>query len=186
MSVVVSPSDTMQPFLPPLRVPEEAWQKESDMTFNVLVAAPGNEEWPSIADGVRRQRPGASILRVKDGEQAVRFLFHRGLFTEAPEIPDLIVLARELPTVPTEAIVARLRQHPRTDMTPVIVVGRGENHTDLASAREYTQWLERQQWLIAVGTDELEGELAEAVQRLCGDPPAVEINAQDLPIRSPS
>jgi CheY-like chemotaxis protein len=135
------------------------------MTFSVLVAEPGNDDWTSIAEGIKRQRPEAEILRVKDGEQAVRFLFYRGLLSEIPETPDLVVLAAHLDTVPVEAVVARVRQHPRTCMTPVIVVGHK------APGLQYAQWLELQHSLVAVSTDDLENEVAEALQRLADGPP---------------
>ena len=126
----------MQPFAPPLRVPKRTSKKESDMTFNVFVAAPGDQAWAMIASGIRRHRPDAAILRVKDGQQAMRFLFCRGLLTEAPETPHLVVLAGNLPAISTEAVVARLRQHPRTCTTPVIVIGRRREDADLAKAFE--------------------------------------------------
>lgn len=141
------------------------------MTFNVLVAEPADQQWALIANGIRRYRPQASILRVKDGEQAVRFLFYRGLFAEVPETPDLVVLARYLPTVATEAIVARLRQHPRTGRTPVVILGRGRRRADVAKALEYQQWLQQQQWLVALGTDDVQRDIVEAVQSLCDEPP---------------
>lgn len=137
------------------------------MTFNVLVAEPGDQAWALIANGIRQVRPEASILRVKDGEQTVRFLFYRGLFTEAPETPNLVVLAGDLPSIPTEEIVARLRQHPRTETTPVIIVGRELHDTQVLKSFEYRRWLDRQQSLIAVTTNDIQSEVAEALQRLC-------------------
>jgi CheY-like chemotaxis protein len=136
------------------------------MTFNALVAEPDNEVWAAIAEGIRKQRPGAAILRVKDGEQAVRFLYHRGLYTDAPETPNLVVLAEDLPTLSTESIVARLRQHPRTHAMPVIVVRR-ERQNHPAGAFEGERWLE------VVGTENVEADVAEALQCLCEDSPSV-------------
>lgn len=151
------------------------------MTFNVLVAEPDDQHWALIANGIRRYRPEASILRVKDGEQAIRFLFYRGLFTEVPETPNLLVFARYLPAVPSEGIVARLRQHPRTARTPVIVVGRGRRRADVAKAVEYQQWLGCQQLLVAMGTDDLSKDIREAVQGLCDESPLAMV---PLPVES--
>lgn len=100
------------------------------MTYNVLVAEPDNDIWTSIANGVRRHQPDAAIVRVKDGEQAIRYLFARGLFTEEPETPHLIVLAAELPRVPANSLIDRLRQHPRTETIPVIVIRRDEGEQE--------------------------------------------------------
>jgi CheY-like chemotaxis protein len=100
------------------------------MTYNVLVAEPDNDIWTSIANGVRRHRPDAAIVRVKDGEQAIRYLFVRGLFTEEPETPHLIVLAAELPVVPANSLIDRLRRQPRTEAIPVIVIRRDEGELE--------------------------------------------------------
>lgn len=143
------------------------------MMLNVLVAESSDQAWASIVDGVRRYQPEASILRVKDGEQAIRFLFHRGLFTEVPETPNLVVLAGDLPRVPAEAIVARLRQHPRTCSIPVILVASGERLSDLGRVVDYQQWLGRQESLVAVGTADLQTAVAGAAQRLCDEPPVL-------------
>lgn len=100
------------------------------MTYHVLVAEPDNEIWPSIANAVRRHQPEAAIVRVKDGEQAIRYLFERGLFTEAPETPHSILLAAELPVVSAGVLIERLRQHPRTQTIPVIVIRRHADELD--------------------------------------------------------
>lgn len=136
------------------------------MGFSVLVAEPENDDWTSIADGIRRRSPDALILRVKDGEQAVRFLFHRGLFTEGPETPDLVVLAANLSIVSTEAVVTRIRQHPRTRQLPVVVVWREQDPED-DELFEVQDRLDLQHPMLIVGAERLERAVAEAVQRLC-------------------
>jgi hypothetical protein len=60
--------------------------------------------WTAISNGIQRHFADASILRVKDGEQALRFFLNRGLLTDAPEIPDLMVLASGLPVISVESM----------------------------------------------------------------------------------
>jgi CheY-like chemotaxis protein len=141
-------------------------QKVETMTFNVLVAEPDNEYWASIAEGIRRQGSDASILRVKDGDQAVRFLFQRGLLTEQPQIPDLVVLAKDLPIVPSSEIVALLRQNAGTRTTPIVVVWPDMKESDIDAGPDSQQWFSRQHSLVIVGTVSLEREVAKAVHRL--------------------
>ncbi|MBM0105439.1 hypothetical protein JM946_11805 [Steroidobacter sp. S1-65] len=138
------------------------------MSYNVLVAEPRDSHWASIANGVRRRQPEAEILRVKDGEQAVRFLFQRGLLTEEPDTPDLIVLAADLPLVPVNAILARLRQHPRTRTVPVIFMWPdcGDDDSD-DGPPESQQWLHPQpDVLVILGTHRLDKEVADAIHQL--------------------
>lgn len=138
------------------------------MSYNVLVAEPSDATWASIANGVRRLKPDAAILRVKDGEQAMRFLFHRGLLSEEPERPDLVVLAAGLPIVPVNAILAHLRQHPRTCTVPVIFTWSDCDDDDLDDdAPESQQWRHPQpDVLVIIGSRKLDRELADAITQL--------------------
>lgn len=96
------------------------------MHLNVLVAEPCNDTWAAVSDALRRYAPAASVLRVKDGQQATRFLFDRGLLTAEPQVPDLVVLAASLPFVDSALIVSQLRQKDRTRCTPVILLQKAD------------------------------------------------------------
>jgi CheY-like chemotaxis protein len=139
-------------------------RNELRMTHNILVAEPSDDTWASIVNGLRRQRPKAQILRVKDGEQAVRFLFQRGLLTEEPETPDLVVLAAELPRLPTNAVIARLRQDPRTLSIPIVLVYPDTDPDERSGTR---RWLHRRPDIIVItGTHRLDKEVANAMSQL--------------------
>lgn len=135
------------------------------MNHHVLVAEAHNGTWKSISHGIRCSQPEAAILRVKDGEQAMRFLFQQGLMTEEPETPRLIVLNSELPLVPINAVMARIRQHPRTKSIPVIVVSADESDSEVPGDSQL--WLHRRERAIVVrGTKTLEKEIVEAMHLL--------------------
>lgn len=138
------------------------------MSYNVLVAEPSDATWASIANGVRRLLPEAAILRVKDGEQALRFLFQRGLLTEQPDTPDLVVLAADLPIVPVNAVLARMRQHPRTRSVPVIFMWSDCGDDDLDDdVPDSQQWLHPQpDVLVIIGNHRLDREVADAIHQL--------------------
>lgn len=134
------------------------------MNINVLVAEPSGSDWTAIAKGIRRQLPEASMLRVKDGEQALRFLFHRGLLTAEPPVPDLVLLAEELPLIPAAGVIARMRIDPRTRLTPVIVLRRDLEEEALDP---YWDGELRAAMMTVCVTDGLETQVAEAVNDLC-------------------
>ncbi len=134
------------------------------MNINVLVAEPSGADWTAIAKGIRRQLPDASVLRVKDGEQALRFLFHRGLLTADPPVPDLVLLAEELPLIPAAGVIARMRIDPRTRFTPVIVV---RQDPEQESLDPYWDGEMRSAMTTIRVTDGLEVRVAEAVNDLC-------------------
>jgi CheY-like chemotaxis protein len=141
------------------------------MIFNALVAEPCDAAWAAIADGIRRHFPDASLLRVKDGEQALRFLLHRGLLTDDPESPSLVVLAAELPVISVERVFVRLRQDSRTRATPVIIRWHDLDKTkvDLPDLLLAEGGL-----LLVCGPVGLEAQVAEAVRQLCGQPTSYE------------
>jgi CheY-like chemotaxis protein len=140
--------------------------KEARMIYNVLVAEADNDTWTSIANGVRRYQQEAAIVRVKDGEQAMRYLFQRGLFTEEPETPHLIVLSAALPIVSADAVIDRLRQHPRTEAIPVIVIRRDAVRDDLDDEEESEQCLLSQGVVVLFATERLEKKVASELGHL--------------------
>jgi CheY-like chemotaxis protein len=133
------------------------------MSLNVLVAEPSNDDWVAIARGLRRRLPDASILRVKDGEQALRFTYQTGLLTTDPEIPQLVILADRLPIVSGERVLDQLRQDPRTRSIPVLVAWK-----DGYNARvEKIEAFRGDEWLFTIFcTVALEEQVADAVRRL--------------------
>jgi CheY-like chemotaxis protein len=133
------------------------------MNLNVLVAEPNNEDWISISRGLRRRLPGASILRVKDGEQALRYTFQAGLLTPDPQIPHLVMLSARLPVVSGERVLDQLRQDPRTRSIPVLVAWK-----DGYNARvEKIEAFRGDEWLFTIFcTVALEEQVADAVRRL--------------------
>ena len=141
------------------------------MNLNVLVAEPCNEDWTSIAKGLRRRLPEASVLRVKDGEQALRFTFQPALLTPDAQIPHLVLLSAELPVVSADNVLAQLRQDPRTWCISVLVLSK-DSATVKIEAFRAGEWLFEIESAVA-----LEVQVAEAVRRLCsgglGQRPAV-------------
>jgi CheY-like chemotaxis protein len=133
------------------------------MNFNVLVAEPSNDDWISISRGLRRRLPDASVLRVKDGEQALRFTFRTGLLTDDPQIPHLVILAARLPLVSGERVLEQLRQDPRTQSVPVMVAWKDGYNSKV----EKIEAFRGDEWLFTVFcTVALEDQVADAVRRL--------------------
>lgn len=133
------------------------------MNLNILVAEPNNDDWISISRGIRRRLPDAAILRVKDGEQALRFTFQAGLLTPDPQIPHLVLLAARLPVVSGERVFEQLRQDPRTRSIPVLLAWK-----DGYNARvEKIEAFRGEEWLFTIFcTVALEEQVADAVRRL--------------------
>ena len=133
------------------------------MNLNILVAEPSNDDWVSISRGLRRRLPDAEILRVKDGEQALRFTFQAGLLTTDPQIPHLVVLSARLPMVSGEQVLEQIRQDPRTRSIPVLVAWKD----DYNSRVEKIEAFRGDEWLFTIFcTVALDEQVADAVRRL--------------------
>lgn len=150
------------------------------MTTNVLVAEPSGADWAAISKGISRHLPEASVLRVKDGEQALRFLFHRGLLTAEPPVPDLVLLAEELPLIPAAGVIARMRIDPRTRLTPVIVL---RQDLEEESLEPYWDGQLRSAMTSIYVADGLEGRIAAAVNDLCHRHPPLPERQKGLSFR---
>lgn len=132
------------------------------MTFNVFAAIPANEEWLCISRAIKTELPEASILRVTDGDQAMRFLFDRGLLTDDPPSPNLVVLASDLQGVSAESLISCLRDDVRTRCAPVIMFwGRGEG-------RDTTEAVRAQVGLLTIDSAGApESQIVDAIYRTC-------------------
>jgi hypothetical protein len=82
------------------------------MDVFVFAAIASDEHWPTLLKGIRLALPDASILRVKHVDQAVRHLFHTGVLSAEPQVPDLILSDLDLR--------CRVLSDPRTALTPMI------------------------------------------------------------------
>jgi len=177
---ILQRSPRVQPLFAAVRVTGNKAAMSTIMNMNVLVAEPSGADWAAIAKGIRRQLPEASVLRVKDGEQALRFLFHRGLFTVEPPVPDLVLLAEELPLIPAAGVIARMRIDPRTRLTPVIVV---RQDLEEESLEPYWDGQLRSAMTSICVTDGLEVQVAEAVHDLCHRYPPLPERQKELSFR---
>lgn len=91
--------------------------------FEVLLAenSSGDAELMqhSLPDGV-----AVRLHRVRDGEEALDFLFGRGAYRDraAAAPPRLVLLDVELPGVGGLQVLSELRRHPRTWALPVVLL----------------------------------------------------------------
>lgn len=99
-------------------------------TIDILLIDPSDADSKKTAAAIRRVAPAASLVRVKDSQQALRLMFRKGLFTEAPHIPRLIVLELTLADSRGTAVLARLRGQALVQKIPVIVLASAMNADD--------------------------------------------------------
>src|SRR5436305_12245418 len=89
---------------------------------------------PSISDhALRRERLTNDIFIVRDGEEALDFLFCRGPFAarsfEHP--PKLVLLDLKLPKVDGIEVLKQLKHDPRTKTIPIVILTSSKEDQDL-------------------------------------------------------
>ena len=85
---------------------------------------------------LRRCGVGARVEVVRDGQQALDYLFLEGEFAsrESPELPAVVLLDIGLPRLTGLEVLNRLRGDPRTALLPVVVLTSSDDDGDRLSS----------------------------------------------------
>ncbi|HXF67855.1 MAG TPA: response regulator [Burkholderiales bacterium] len=84
---------------------------------------------------LRRGGLANQIIWLKDGEQALEFIFGRGEYAARPAgAPHLILLDLKLPKVDGIEVLRRIKQDARTKVIPVVMVSSSREWRDIAES----------------------------------------------------
>ncbi len=81
---------------------------------------------------LRKANLANHVQVVRDGQQALDYLFREGEFADRPgaELPALILLDLNLPRVSGLDVLARLRADPRTHLVPIVILTSSDEERD--------------------------------------------------------
>jgi two-component system, response regulator len=69
---------------------------------------------------------------VKDGEEALDYIFYRGNYIDRPpELPRVVLLDLRLPKLDGIEVLSQIRKHPKTEKIPVVVLTSSKEDQDL-------------------------------------------------------
>jgi two-component system, response regulator len=97
------------------------------------------EDNPSDAElalhALKKSKVGNRILHVRDGAEALDFLFSRGEYSArfGAERPTLVLLDLKLPKVNGLQVLEHVKNDPRTKAIPVILLTSSKEESDMAS-----------------------------------------------------
>jgi two-component system, response regulator len=85
---------------------------------------------------LRKNRLATQIIVVRDGVEALDFLFAEGAYSgrNRDVLPDLILLDLKLPKVDGLEVLRRVRAAPQTRLLPVVVLTLSNEEQDIADA----------------------------------------------------
>jgi len=89
---------------------------------DILVADDSDEDAALTLSALRRAAPDAIVVRVKDGRDALQFLYStEGYQGRRPGFPQLILLDVHMPVLDGLAVLKSLRSNPLTSAIPIVL-----------------------------------------------------------------
>ena len=97
---------------------------------NILLVEDNPGDIRLTTEALRQNKLANRLYIVKDGVEALEFLFRRGQYTEAP-IPDIILLDLNLPKKSGKQVLAEIKQDPELRMVPVVILTTSDSDRDI-------------------------------------------------------
>lgn len=100
--------------------------------LEILLVEDSDEDAELCLRALKKRRLANHLHRVKDGEEALEFLFGTGRYAErGARHPRVVLLDLKLPKVSGIEVLAAIRADPRTVTTPVVVLTSSAEESDL-------------------------------------------------------
>ena len=101
--------------------------------FEILLIEDSPLDAELAMTGLKRGDAANHVTWVKDGQQALDYLFREGNYAGREDIPpQLVLLDLKMPNVEGIEVLRRIRADPRTRHIPVVVMTSSEEQSDVA------------------------------------------------------
>jgi CheY-like chemotaxis protein len=103
--------------------------------LDILLVEDNQDDMDLALHALRRERLANHIFVVRDGEEALDFLFCRGAFTNRSfdYPPKLVLLDLKLPKVDGMEVLKQVKIDPRTKTIPVVIMTSSKEERDLVA-----------------------------------------------------
>jgi two-component system response regulator len=103
---------------------------------DILLVEDNPDDLELTLHALRREHLANNIFAVRDGEEAVEFLFCTGRFQQRDfdHLPRLVLLDLKLPKLNGLEVLKRVKQDPRTKALPVVVLTSSKEERDLVAS----------------------------------------------------
>jgi len=104
--------------------------------LDILLVEDNQDDTDLALHALRREKLANNMVVVRDGEEALDFLFCRGAFArrsfEHP--PKLVLLDLKLPKVDGMEVLKQVKSDPRTKIIPVVIMTSSKEERDLVAS----------------------------------------------------
>ncbi|HTA23991.1 MAG TPA: response regulator [Terriglobales bacterium] len=106
-----------------------------DIEVDILLVEDSQDDIDLALHTLRRENLANHIFVVRDGEEALDFLFCSGPYTDRnpAHMPKLVLLDLKLPKVDGMEVLRQLRADPRTTSLPVVIMTSSKEEKDVAN-----------------------------------------------------
>ena len=103
---------------------------------DILLVEDNQDDCDLALRALRRERLVNNIFIVRDGEEALNFLFCSGAYAERTfdQPPKLVLLDLKLPKVNGLEVLKQVKSDPRTRLIPVVVLTSSKEERDFAAS----------------------------------------------------
>jgi two-component system response regulator len=117
----------------PDQAPDRANQERVTKAKRILLVEDNADDAALTLRALRKTAILSEITWVRDGAEALDYLFHTGKYGEAarPELPTLVILDLKLPKIDGLEVLRRLRANASTQTIPVVVLTSSKEQRDV-------------------------------------------------------
>lgn len=120
----------------PILINKDMQQPNHSRQVEILLVEDNRADVRLLMEGLAAARSRHRLSVVEDGEEALEFLYRRGVHAAAPR-PDLVLLDLNLPRKDGNEVLRQIKSDPGLRRIPVVVLTSSRSERDVNTAYEY-------------------------------------------------